>query len=74
MTLHTRYESNCLGIDLTDGLSMDMGQWRLNLRSSNTEPLIRLNIESRGDEALMRAKTAEVLALLAEHGAVGADH
>jgi phosphomannomutase len=53
---------------------MDMGQWRLNLRSSNTEPLIRLNIESRGDEALMRAKTAEVLALLAEHGAVGADH
>ena len=72
--VRARYESDCLGIDLTDGLSMDMGQWRLNLRSSNTEPLIRLNIESRGDEALMRAKTAEVLALLAEHGAVGADH
>lgn len=72
--VRARYEPQCLGVDLTDGLSMDMGQWRLNLRSSNTEPLIRLNIESRGDEALMRAKTAEVLALLAEHGAVAADH
>ena len=38
--------------------------WRFNLRSSNTEPLIRLNVESRGDEALMREKTAELLALI----------
>jgi phosphomannomutase len=66
--VRARYEPDCLGIDLTDGLSMDMGQWRLNLRSSNTEPLIRLNIESRGDQDLMRAKTVEVLALLAQQG------
>ena len=40
-------------IDRTDGLSMDFGVWRFNLRGSNTEPLLRLNVESRGDEALM---------------------
>ena len=38
--------------------------WRFNLRSSNTEPLIRLNVESRGDAALMQAKTAELLELI----------
>jgi phosphomannomutase len=37
--------------DDTDGLSLDMGDWRLNLRSSNTEPLLRLNVESRGGAA-----------------------
>jgi phosphomannomutase/phosphomannomutase/phosphoglucomutase len=50
--------------DFTDGLSMEFDQWRLNLRSSNTEPLVRLNVESRGNEALMHEKTAEVLALM----------
>ena len=52
-------------IDLTDGLSMEFAHWRFNLRGSNTEPLVRLNVESRGDEALMREKTAEVLQLMA---------
>ncbi len=50
--------------DFTDGLSMDMGEWRFNLRMSNTEPVIRLNVESRADAALMQAKTDEILALL----------
>lgn len=36
--------------DDTDGLSLDMGDWRLNLRASNTEPLLRLNIETRGSD------------------------
>lgn len=58
------YEKDALDIDFTDGLSMDMGQWRFNLRMSNTEPVIRLNVESRGDTALMQAKTEEILALL----------
>jgi phosphomannomutase len=40
-------------VDRTDGLSMDFGAWRFNLRGSNTEPLLRLNVESRGDAALM---------------------
>ncbi len=56
-----RYESESLGIDFTDGLSLDMGQWRFNLRQSNTEPVIRLNVESRGDQLLMKRKTAELL-------------
>ncbi|MEV2187785.1 hypothetical protein [Streptomyces sp. NPDC047966] len=38
--------------------------WRFNLRSSNTEPVVRLNVESRADVALMQAKTNEILALL----------
>jgi len=51
-------------IDATDGISMEFDQWRFNLRSSNTEPVVRLNVESKGDAALMRAKTDEILALL----------
>ncbi len=60
--------------DYTDGVSLEFDQWRLNLRSSNTEPLIRLNVESRGDSALMKAKTEEILAFLGALGAVAADH
>ena len=37
-----------------------MGPWRFNLRSSNTEPLLRLNVESRGDAALVALKVAEL--------------
>jgi phosphomannomutase/phosphomannomutase/phosphoglucomutase len=59
-----RYESDAVGIDFTDGLSLEFADWRFNLRSSNTEPLVRLNVESRGNEALMKDKTAEILALL----------
>ncbi len=58
------YSSQALNVDFTDGLSMEFAQWRLNLRSSNTEPLVRLNVEARGSEALMREKTAEVLRLM----------
>ena len=43
-------------VDETDGLSMSFEKWRFNLRASNTEPLLRLNVESKGDEALMREK------------------
>ncbi len=59
-----RYESQALAIDLTDGLSMEFPEWRFNLRGSNTEPLVRLNVEARASEALMRAKTTEVLQLV----------
>ncbi|MCS6946198.1 MAG: phosphomannomutase [Steroidobacteraceae bacterium] len=62
--VRARYEPQAVAIDLTDGLSMEFDRWRFNLRSSNTEPLVRLNVEARGDAALMRDKTAELLALL----------
>jgi len=51
-------------IDYTDGLSMSFGEWRFNLRMSNTEPVVRLNVESRGDFALMERKRDELLALM----------
>ena len=59
--VQTHYAATARSIDFTDGLSMEFDQWRLNLRGSNTEPLLRLNVESRGSEELMRDKTAEVL-------------
>lgn len=59
--IRRHYEPQAQGLDLTDGLSFDMGQWRFNLRLSNTEPVIRLNVESRGDRGLMEKKTAELL-------------
>jgi phosphomannomutase/phosphomannomutase/phosphoglucomutase len=58
------YEKSARTVDFTDGLSMEFDTWRFNLRGSNTEPLVRLNVESRGDESLMRRKTEELLALL----------
>jgi len=51
-------------IDRIDGLSVDLGTWRFNLRGSNTEPVIRLNVETRGDAALMHEKTEELIALI----------
>ena len=51
-------------LDYTDGLSADFGDWRFNLRSSNTEPLLRLNVESRGDSSLMQARTEEISRLI----------
>lgn len=51
-------------LNYTDGISADFGDWRFNLRSSNTEPLLRLNVESRGHEALMRERTEEISSIL----------
>jgi phosphomannomutase len=51
-------------VDHVDGLSVDCGTWRFNLRGSNTEPVIRLNVETRGDAAMMHAKTEEILKLV----------
>ncbi len=51
-------------LDHTDGISADFGEWRFNLRSSNTEPLLRLNVETRGDAALLKQRTDELSQLL----------
>ncbi len=53
-----------------DGISLDMGEWRVNLRRSNTEALLRLNIETRGDRGLLAAKIAEISAVLQRAGSV----
>jgi phosphomannomutase len=62
--IEARYAPAAQDVDRTDGLSMVMGEWRFNVRGSNTEPVLRVNVESRGDTALMQEKTAEVLAVV----------
>jgi len=47
------FEPEAISADKMDGLGFDMGQWRFNLRSSNTEPVVRLNVEARGDTELV---------------------
>jgi phosphomannomutase len=59
-----KYTVDSLHIDRTDGLSIEFSDWRFNLRMSNTEPVVRLNVESRGNQALMEAKTQELLNFL----------
>lgn len=58
------YGPGALSIDEMDGLSLDMGEWRFSLRGSNTEPLVRLNLEARQDTDLLAEKTREVLELV----------
>jgi len=60
-----RYLPDAIHSDRLDGLSLDMGQWRVNLRRSNTESLLRLNLETRGDGDLLTKKTAEIAQLIA---------
>ena len=62
--VRARYEPSALSVDETDGVSIAFDTWRFNLRSSNTEPVVRLNVESRGDALLMQEKTEELLAML----------
>jgi len=59
-----RYAASALRVDEMDGVGIDFADWRFNLRLSNTEPLIRLNVETRGDRALLADKTDELLRLL----------
>lgn len=58
------YKDGAKSVDTLDGISVEFENWRFNLRSSNTEPVVRLNLETKGDKALMQEKTDEVLALL----------
>jgi phosphomannomutase len=58
------YTKGAISIDHTDGLSVEFPNWRFNLRMSNTEPVVRLNVESRGDRVLMETKTQELLDFL----------
>ncbi len=58
------YQHSATMIDKTDGISMEFSGWRFNLRASNTEPVVRLNVESKAQQALMEEKTTQILALL----------
>ena len=63
-TIVDKYKQDALVVDETDGISLEFEQWRFNLRSSNTEPVVRLNVESRADQALMQKMTDELCAML----------
>ena len=58
------YEAEALVIDEIDGISMEFADWRFNLRMSNTEPVVRFNVETRGDRELLEQRQNEVLAIL----------
>ncbi len=58
------YASTAVAVNQIDGISMEFSNWRFNLRGSNTEPVVRLNVESRGNKALVETKTNEIMALL----------
>lgn len=57
-------EPEARSTDRTDGLSLDFGDWRMNLRASNTEPLLRLNVEAKGDAGLVASGVARVKGLI----------
>jgi phosphomannomutase len=56
--------SKALVKDYTDGLSLEFTDWRFNLRKSNTEPVLRLNVESRGNQRLLEEMTEKILAMM----------
>ena len=62
--IRTNYAPQANSILELDGLSMDMGEWRFNVRSSNTEPLVRLNVESKNSLSLLAEKTNELSILI----------
>ena len=67
-SIEAHYADDAIEVDHTDGLSVTFNNWRFNVRMSNTEPVVRLNVESSCDEALMRAKTDELLTLMGREG------
>jgi phosphomannomutase len=58
------YKPRAKAVDYIDGLSVEFPNWRFNLRMSNTEPLIRLNVETRGNKELLIQKTQELQDLI----------
>ncbi len=62
--LHDVYAKDANSVDDVDGFSFEFPEWRFNIRMSNTEPVVRLNVETRANPALLEEKTAEILAVL----------
>ncbi|MDR2819368.1 MAG: phosphomannomutase [Desulfovibrio sp.] len=66
--IRDKYAAAVLYQDQLDGINMEFPGWRFNLRMSNTEPILRLNVESRGDRALLEDKTVELLDFIDAEG------
>ncbi|MFW9928238.1 MAG: phosphomannomutase/phosphoglucomutase [Candidatus Thorarchaeota archaeon] len=65
--IEKEYKPKALKSDYTDGLSLEFDNWRFNLRKSNTEPVIRLNVETKNDYSLMESKRDEILSKIKNH-------
>ena len=65
--VYKHFESSVLLTDTIDGISMEFEEWRFNLRMSNTEPLVRLNLETRSDDPLLKKRLAEITSLIENH-------
>ncbi|MEM9398458.1 MAG: phosphomannomutase, partial [Pseudomonadota bacterium] len=63
-TVSAQYSADAERVEAVDGLSLEFEDWRFNLRRSNTEPVVRLNVEARASFELMEEKTKELLQLL----------
>lgn len=70
---YTQFDEKLVKIDTLDGLSVNFDNWRFNMRASNTEPLVRLNVESRGDKDLLDNKTQAICDWIIAQGGVKAD-
>jgi phosphomannomutase len=64
--IEERYAPDALKVEFVDGLSVEFEKWRFNVRMSNTEPVLRLNVESKCDVDLMEQKTKELLQMINE--------
>ena len=62
--VRAHYQASAVAVDDSDGISMEFPEWRFNLRMSNTEPVVRLNLETRGDRELLAQCQQELLTLL----------
>ncbi|MFQ3190064.1 MAG: phosphomannomutase [Paraglaciecola sp.] len=62
--LKTHFKNQATTVDYTDGVGMDFDNWRFNVRTSNTEPLLRVNVETRADKKLLAQKTAELIDII----------
>ncbi|MFM2355891.1 MAG: hypothetical protein RLZZ528_1627 [Pseudomonadota bacterium] len=67
--IETALAPHARAVDRLDGISLDFGDWRMNLRGSSTEPLLRLNVETRGDAALLSERVETLSALIAANDA-----
>lgn len=73
-TTYPQFDNQAANIDKLDGLSVNFPNWRFNVRASNTEPLIRLNVEAKGDKQLLAEKTEQLQHWIIAQGGYLADH
>ena len=58
------FKPEAVSADYTDGVSFEFKEWRFNLRMSNTEPVLRLNVESKGNQGLLERMTKQILDMM----------